>query len=55
MSNYNKLLNNLETLKLNKIRENIDEYIDLINKIIIPQYNWGIFISAYKALILADA
>ena len=31
MNNYNKLLNNLETLKLNKIRENIDEYIDLIN------------------------
>ena len=24
-------------------------------QIIIPQYNWGIFISAYKALILADA
>ena len=23
-------------------------------KIIIPQYNWGIFISAYKAFILAD-
>ena len=31
MNNYNKLLNNLETLKLNKIRENIDGYIDLIN------------------------
>lgn len=31
MSNYNKLLNNLESLKLNKIRENIDGYIDLIN------------------------
>ena len=31
MNNYNKLLNNLETLKLNKIKENIDEYIDLIN------------------------
>ena len=24
-------------------------------EIIIPQYNWGIFILAYKALILADA
>lgn len=24
-------------------------------KITIPQYNWGIFISAYKALIQADA
>ena len=32
MSNYNKLLNNLEVLKLNKIREKLDEYIDLINK-----------------------
>jgi DNA replication protein DnaC len=31
MNNYNKLLNNLETLKLNKIRDKIDEYIDLIN------------------------
>lgn len=31
MSNYNKLLNNLETLKLSKIRENIDSYIDMIN------------------------
>lgn len=31
MSNYNKLLNNLEILKLNKIRENLDSYIDLIN------------------------
>jgi len=32
MGNYNKLLNNLETLKLNKIKENLDEYIDLINQ-----------------------
>ncbi|MGN1379273.1 MAG: IS21-like element helper ATPase IstB [Bacilli bacterium] len=31
MSNYNKLLNNLETLKLFKIKENIDKYIDLVN------------------------
>ena len=31
MNNYNKLLNNLEELKLFKIRENIDNYIDLIN------------------------
>ena len=31
MNNYNKLLNNLETLKLDKIRENIDNYIELIN------------------------
>ena len=31
MNNYNKLLNNLETLKLLKIRDNIDNYIDLIN------------------------
>ena len=30
MNSYNKLLNNLETLKLNKIKDNIDEYIDLI-------------------------
>ena len=27
----------------------------ILKNIIIPQYNWGIFISAYKALILADA
>lgn len=31
MNNYNKLLNNLETLKLLKIKANIDSYIDLIN------------------------
>ena len=31
MSNYNKLLNNLEKLKLNKFRNNIDEYIDMVN------------------------
>lgn len=31
MNNYNKLLNNLETLKLLKIKDNIDNYIDLIN------------------------
>ena len=31
MSNYVKLINNLETLKLEKIKDNIDEYIDLIN------------------------
>lgn len=31
MSNYNKLLNNLEKLKLNKFRDNIDEYIDMVN------------------------
>ena len=31
MNNYNKLLNNLETLKLEKIKENIDVYIELIN------------------------
>lgn len=31
MNNYNKLLNNLEILKLNKIKEKIDVYIELIN------------------------
>ncbi len=31
MSNYNKMINNLETLKLLKIRENIDKYVDLVN------------------------
>jgi len=31
MNNYNKLLNNLETLKLDKIKDNLDTYIDLIN------------------------
>lgn len=32
MSNYVKLLNNLEKLKLVKIKENIDNYIELITK-----------------------
>ena len=31
MSNYAKLINNLEELKLEKIKENLDTYIDLIN------------------------
>ena len=31
MSNYTKLNNNLEILKLVKIKENIDKYIYLIN------------------------
>lgn len=31
MSNYNRLLNNLETLKLNKFKDNLNIYIDLIN------------------------
>lgn len=31
MNNYNKLLNNLETLNLLQIKNNIDNYIDLIN------------------------
>lgn len=30
-------------------------HIYISDSIIIPQYNWGIFISAYKSLILADA
>ena len=32
MSTYNKLVNNLEVLKLNQIKENINTYIDLITK-----------------------
>ena len=32
MNNYNKLKNNLDTLKLYKMNENIDNYIDFINK-----------------------
>lgn len=32
MSNYVKLLNNLDKLKLTKIKENIDQYIELINE-----------------------
>ena len=32
MNNYNKLLNNLETLKLLRIKDNLDNYIDLINE-----------------------
>ena len=31
MNNYNKLLNNLEILKLSKFKDNLDTYIDLIN------------------------
>lgn len=31
MNNYAKLINNLETLKLEKIKQNIDSYIELIN------------------------
>jgi len=32
MSNYNKLLNNLEVLKLTKVKEHLDHYIDAINR-----------------------
>ena len=32
MSNYNKLLNNLDSLKLYKIKDNLDTYINLINE-----------------------
>ena len=31
MNNYNKLVNNLETLKLFKFKDKLDDYIDLIN------------------------
>ena len=31
MNNYNKLLNNLEILKLNKVKDQLDNYIELIN------------------------
>lgn len=31
-TNYNKLLNNLEILKLDKIKEHLDTYIELVNK-----------------------
>ncbi len=31
MNNYNKLLNNLEELKLIKFKDKLDDYIDLIN------------------------
>ena len=31
-TNYNKLINNLETLKLDKIREYLDTYIGFINE-----------------------
>ena len=33
MINYNKLINNLEVLQLEKIKQNLDQYIDLINNI----------------------
>ena len=32
MSNYIKLINNLEILKLERIKQNLDKYIELINK-----------------------
>ena len=32
MSNYIKLTNNLEALKLERVKENLDKYIELINK-----------------------
>ena len=31
MSNYTKLINNLEILKLERVKENVDKYIELIN------------------------
>ena len=31
-TNYNKLMNNLEMLKLDKIREYLDSYISLVNE-----------------------
>ncbi len=31
MSNYTKLMNNLEELKLERIKENLDTYVDLVN------------------------
>ena len=31
MNNYNKLLNNLSVLKLEKMKDNLNNYIDLIN------------------------
>lgn len=30
MNNYNALINNLEKLELNRMRENMDRYLDLI-------------------------
>ena len=30
MNNYNALINNLETLELNKIKENLDQYLNMI-------------------------
>ena len=32
MSNYIKLINNLDYLKLDTFKQNIDLYIDLVNK-----------------------
>lgn len=32
MNNYNALINNLEKLELNRIRENIDSYLDLVSE-----------------------
>ena len=31
-TNYNRLLNNLETLKLDRIREYLDTYISMVNE-----------------------
>jgi DNA replication protein DnaC len=32
MSNYNKLINNLESLKLLQVKDRLDQYLDLINE-----------------------
>lgn len=32
MNNYNALVNNLDSLELVRIRENIDKYIDMITE-----------------------
>lgn len=31
-TNYNRLMNNLETLKLDRIREYLDTYISMVNE-----------------------
>lgn len=58
MSNYVKLTNNLELLKLEKIKENIDQYIDMhytsienIHKVIAPLFFLLLYLLIYFLLL----
>ncbi len=50
MSNYVKLINNLEVLQLEKIKQNLDQYIDLINNKKNNYEDWSLFYCQRKEL-----